>query len=369
MPSATVAVPKAQRWGVPWGNAFTGRTFLHPAFDYLVIGGGLSLVLVVPLLYFGWNEARWLNSSMPLMYLLLNAAHFAASTVRLYTKKGSFEKLPFLTRGLPLVTIGVLLVGLAWPASAGYYINKLYLTWSPFHYAATAYGLALIYAYRSGCEVRPSDRRLLRWGSLLPFFFALGLQELGGVEGWLLTREFLLNHPQAGGALQQLTFLLAALSFAAPLLLYGRALFRGSKPFPLIVLLLLVSNGIWWVVFTSYTNAFNLATMFHGFQYLAIVSIFHVKERLSESGNTRGGLYHAAKFYLICLGLAVVLFQFWPYGFVLLGFGKTQSILLVIAIINIHHFIVDAYIWKLKSDSTNYSHIAGSAGKSARLRK
>jgi hypothetical protein len=306
---------------------------------------------------FGWNSTEHLNRSLPMLYLLFNSAHFAASTVRLYTKRGSFEKLPFLTMGFPLVTVAVLVAALFFPGSLGYYINKVYLTWSPFHYAATAYGLALIYSYRSGCEVRPADKRLLRWSSLLPFFYALGLQELNGVEGWILTPEVLASNTQMQWLLMRLVRLLALLSFILPTYFLARPLLKRRRPWPLIVPLLLVSNGIWWIVFTGYTNAFNMATIFHGVQYLAIVAIFHVKERLREPGNQRGVLYHTIRFYLICLLLAVALFQFWPYAFVLAGFGKTESALLVIAVINIHHFIVDAYIWKLKSDP-NYRNIA-----------
>ena len=37
----------------------------------------------------------------------------------------------------------------------------------------------------------------------------------------------------------------------------------------------------------------------------------------------------------------------------LAGFGPAESVLLVVAVINIHHFIVDAYIWKLTPGGTN----------------
>ena len=118
---------------------------------------------------------------------------------------------------------------------------------------------------------------------------------------------------------------------------------------PLISLLVIVSNAAWWLVLL-YLDAFGWATVFHGLQYLAIVTIFHVRERLREPGNPRGWLYHTATFYLASVALAYFLFQAWPYAFVLLGFGPVESVLLVVATINIHHFIVDAYIWRLRKD-------------------
>jgi len=94
-------------------------------------------------------------------------------------------------------------------------------------------------------------------------------------------------------------------------------------------------------------SAFFWATIFHGLQYLVIVAIFHVKDQSDLPNNERGALYHAAHFYLFSLALGYGLFYCWPYAFVLVGFGLAESVLLVAAAINIHHFIVDAHIWRM----------------------
>jgi hypothetical protein len=57
------------------------------------------------------------------------------------------------------------------------------------------------------------------------------------------------------------------------------------------------------------------------------------------------------------VGLAWALFSVWPYAYVLLGFGLAESVLLTVATINVHRFIVDAYIWRLRGDS-NYQVVA-----------
>jgi hypothetical protein len=44
--------------------------------------------------------------------------------------------------------------------------------------------------------------------------------------------------------------------------------------------------------------------------------------------------------------LGYALFYCWPYAFRMVGFGQAESMLLVIATINVHHFIVDRYIWR-----------------------
>ena len=37
----------------------------------------------------------------------------------------------------------------------------------------------------------------------------------------------------------------------------------------------------------------------------------------------------------------------------LMGFGRVEAGFMVIAVINIHHFIVDAFIWRVRRDDRN----------------
>jgi hypothetical protein len=74
----------------------------------------------------------------------------------------------------------------------GPHLQSLYLTWSPYHYAAQAYGLAVVYAYRSGCSLLPGDKRLLFWASMMPFFFAFVNDQGSGLH-WILPASVLAN--------------------------------------------------------------------------------------------------------------------------------------------------------------------------------
>jgi hypothetical protein len=57
------------------------------------------------------------------------------------------------------------------------------------------------------------------------------------------------------------------------------------------------------------------------------------------------------------------LFYCLPWGFYMAGFGLTESILLCVVAINLHHFIVDAYIWRLKKGDRNRAIVeAGQPG-------
>ncbi len=340
----------AGRHGRELKAALTGRTFGPPLFDYLVIGGGLSLIVTALVRLHPAGGGLVAVEALPTFLLLSNAAHFAASTVRLYTKPGSYQALPFLTLGLPLSALVALSLCIALADRIGPHLQALYLTWSPYHYAAQAYGLAVLYAMRSGCRLTRLDQRLLWWVAMLPFFY--NAVSAGGVGLHWLLPESALDGPAARAALGATRTALLVLALATPPLLFAR-IWRGpAGPPPLISLLAVVTNGVWFFVLPP-LEAFVYATIFHGLQYLAIVIIFHVKDQLAREGNRHGPVHHALRFYGTCLLLGYALFNCLPLAYVLAGFGRIESVMLVVAAINIHHFIVDAFIWKLGRDAGN----------------
>jgi len=334
-----------------------GRTFVHPVFDYLLIGGGLSL-LVIPLVYAYAGDSSLVSFELlPWFILFSNSAHFAASTVRLYSKPGAREALPFLTMALPLLTIAVLSFCLLFADQTGPLLQAIYLSWSPFHYAAQAYGLAVMYCYRSGCQLSPTHKGILWWIAILPFLRVLLQSSDKHFLWWFMPHATAVAVSPWSLPLQLLAAALGVLAIVLPLALYLSVWRSQAGAMPLISLLVVVTNGIWFAVFTHY-DGFIWATVFHGLQYLCIATIFHVKEQLGRADNSRGTLYHVLWFYGASLLLGYGLFNIWPQAYILLGFGPAESVLLVIAVVNIHHFIVDAYVWKLKPGDSNRRVVA-----------
>ena len=43
----------------------------------------------------------------------------------------------------------------------------------------------------------------------------------------------------------------------------------------------------------------------------------------------------------------------YPYAYVFAGFTPAASVMYTVAMINIHHFIVDGFIWRLKKSDNN----------------
>lgn len=338
---------------------FIGKMFVNPLFDYLFIGGVLSL-FAIPYVEDAAREDEIISVVLlPMVMLMSNSAHFAASTVRLYTKEGAYQDFPKLTMLLPLVTIAVLTFAIMYPAQIGSNLQALYLTWSPFHYARQGYGLSVMYSYRAGCVLDKRMKRLLLFSALLPFFLVVCTKENSGLL-WVVPLQKLEAFPPLYVGVWALSKTLPFLSFLCPcalfLLLWRRP---PGEPMPLISLLCVVTNAAWWVIF-DYQSAFIWATVFHGLQYLSIMLIFHVRDQQRKGTSRIGPVYQGILFYASCVTLGYLLFQCWPYFFVWAGFGIAESMLLVVAVINIHHFIVDGYIWKIRKDP-NYEIVVSSA--------
>ncbi len=341
----------------PLRPALLGRTFLHPLFDYLVIGGGLSLVAVAIVLSLPAEERGVMPQQLVYAILISNSAHFASSTVRLYTKPNAQRDLPFATLGLPLILFATLGLAMAYPGALGPHVNALYLTWSPYHYAAQAYGLAVMYAYRSGCQLSLVDKRWLRGASLVPFVFAF----FGGRQtglGWFVPHDVLRGEGiQQGIAIVQA--LCVALGFVAIAAVVFRQWRRDGVGLPVISILTMVANAVWFLVLPG--DAFFWATIFHGLQYLAIVTIFHVKDHTKPKDVKAQKATQALRFYALSLGLGFALFHLVPQGFEVAGVGAVEAMLLTVAAINIHHFIVDGFIWKFKKGGGNRRIVDGAA--------
>lgn len=184
----------------------------------------------------------------------------------------------------------------------------------------------------------------------------MGVAGLSGAGlQWLLPAAIVQSDPyQAFDA--AISNPLRYLAMAAPLVLYTKLWLSPSDPArrrpPVMMVCLLLSNAVWWCLLPAY-EAFIWATFFHGIQYLTIVAIFHVHDQRALPTNRHGALFHTASFYVMCLVLAYGLFDCLPQAFVFAGFDLTASLMLIAAAVNLHHFIVDGFIWKLRRGDPN----------------
>jgi hypothetical protein len=343
--SALAPVPPA----APGGWLVLGKPFVSRAVDYAFVGGVFGVALGLAAYGSGFRfdaERFWL------VVLLSSYAHFAASSVRLYSKPGAIARWPFVTLGLPVVTLAATSGLLLLDRTYWLRIEGFYLTWSTYHYAAQTFGLTVMYAYRSGCNLAEADRRLLRAACLLPFVYGI----LGPRSGlsMLVPHELYPTAPLAivRRVLYPLLMLSPALAFLRIRRAHGRTL-------PLISLVTMYANAIFWTFFLD-RDAFAWAAIAHALQYLVIVTVFHVKDAMSAPGNAHGRLYHVIGFYGLSIMVAYALFELWPkaYGVISINLDRPSTGRRIAWIINIHHFLVDGYIWRLRDDK-NLTHVVG----------
>ena len=332
-----------------------GRVFFHPVVDLLFICGGFSLPFLL-VMQSDMMAIELRGASMVALLVVFNYAHFASSTVRLYTKPGAAATHRFLAYGFPLVALAVTLLAIGFPERIGRHFTALVLTWSPYHYAAQAYGLALMYTYRSGTSLSPVEKRCLFWICMLPFIRALiniddtSMAEMMGVRGvfWVLPESLLTDGSVLGDGLRWLVAGMTPLVYILPVVYacFGRA------RVPLVALVLVLVNG-WWLTAFSLFDAVVWATVAHSVQYLFIVSYAHSKDTAVKRGGQieRRPMLH---FYLLSVATGPVLFIALPtlVGAAGLALGQqwdpVHIYLIVVAALNLHHFIVDGYIWRSK---------------------
>ena len=351
------AQPTRSRWGrtEPFWLPTLGRTFFHPIVDLLFVCGAFSL----PFLLLGrLNVLPELGAAgMVAVLIVFNYSHFASSTVRLYTKPGAASNHRFLAYGFPLIALMVTLLAVGFPEQIGRHLAALALTWSPYHYAAQGYGLALMYSYRSGMTFSPAEKRWLFWICMLPFLRALvniddtSIAEMMGVRGalWLLPESVISDGGIVAAGLRKITAGLTPLVFVLPV---AYACFGRSR-LPLVALVLVLVNALWLTAFSLF-DAIVWATVAHSVQYLFIVTYTHARETAAE----RGPRHHLLRFYGLSLLTGAGLFFALPAVISRSGhaFGQQwdplHCYLMVAAAINVHHFIVDGYIWRSKPAPT-----------------
>jgi hypothetical protein len=317
-----------------------------------LIGGALSLVVGAAVIL---HPQKFDQAAMWWVTLVANGAHFAASTVRLYVRPGAVKRWPLLTIVVPLLMIAVttLFAG-PWFDRADYWF-AIYSVWSPFHYAAQAFGLSMMYTSRAQTKLTLGQRRWIRAACFVPFVW-FNLNPVSGL--WFLLGEHVQTAVRPHAALVYES--LRPLVVAVPLLIFVWLRFGLRARVPFIAFLIVASNAIWWTLFDFY-SAFVWATIFHSLQYLVVVEIFHVRAMVSRPGNRWPGYVHGALFYVTSFVLAFLLFAIWPQLYIAMGWSGTNAYAVIVATINVHHFIVDGFIWKLRSDPGNRAVVESGA--------
>ncbi|MGC2260329.1 MAG: tetratricopeptide repeat protein, partial [Candidatus Sulfotelmatobacter sp.] len=231
------------------------------------------------------------------------------------------------------------------------WIFTIYLTWSPWHYSGQNYGLFMMFARRAGAKPSDTTRRAL-YGAFIVSYLILFLGFHTGASSDPLFIS--IGIPVAVSRWEQL---LLAIAFVA---LAGFGLSRLARDTGwrklLPSLTLFSSQFLWfllpagislmkgWEVPQSRYSTGVLAVM-HSAQYLWITSYYARREAAGEKGRN----WHAWAYFGVLLAGGIALFVPGPWlASRLFHHDFTTSFLIFTALVNIHHFILDGAIWKLR---------------------
>jgi tetratricopeptide (TPR) repeat protein len=337
--------------GSPW--------IYRPWIDLLVGCGGWS----APLLLTAWiaaSRAREWAFAFYFLALIFNYPHFMATIYRAYRTREEFQKYRIFT-----LHITALLALTAILAHADFrlvpWVFTLYINWSPWHYSGQNFGLLMMFARRGRTSVTQSERRLLHWAFIASYVMLLvsfhtGVSNDPFVLSLNLPATISIPARVAGGVLY--------VFFSAWVI--AAWVKRGGWKGMAAPLTLLVTQALWFVLPTAlglvagaaipqtrYSS--GILAVLHSAQYLWITSYYARREaRAAGNSSWRMSTYFVT---LIAGGIALFIPGPWLVSYAF-HYDFAVSFLIFTALVNIHHFILDGAIWKLR-DSRIASVLVG----------
>ncbi len=335
-------------------NTQSAPWIYNPALDLIVGCGAWSAPLLLLSYYSVASSARTWSVVFYVLALFFNYPHYMATIYRAYHRSEDFEKYRIFTvhtTGLILLT---LLLSHFWLRLLPW-IFTIYLTWSPWHYSGQNYGLFMMFARRAGADPDKRTRRAL-YGAFVASYLILFL---GFHTGPSTDSLFLsLGIPAVISRWEQLILGVAFVGFSV-FGLSQLARFTGWRK--LIPSLTLFSSQFLWFLLPAAISLFKgleipqnryssgvLAVM-HSAQYLWITSYYARREASGEAVvKTERNWRPFAYFGVLVVG-GIALFVPGPWvASRAFHYDFTASFLIFTALINIHHFILDGAIWKLR---------------------
>jgi tetratricopeptide (TPR) repeat protein len=342
------------------------RWLFGPGPDLLLgCGGAYALVFAALALAPGALQAAFPFWVLPLLILVTGIPHYGATLLRVYDRREERAAYRVFAVWATLAVYAWFAFGV-YDVAVGSWLVTLYLTWSPWHYTGQNYGLAVMFLRRRGVDVAPEDKRLLYASFVLSYataflgshaavatatyapvtlagssyrFLRLGIPETAyavllplAVAGQLACLALAVRRLRRAGPWRDLGPALAlaglqALWFSIPVVARATGLLAGLGPFDPE----LAAYAFLWIAIG------------HSVQYLWVTTYYATAVNRAEPKPR----------YLLRTWLAggaiwgIPLLVFAPDVLGVRAFDAGLG-LLVAAAVNIHHFILDGAIWKLR---------------------
>lgn len=307
-----------------------------------------------------------------ILILMFSGAHYGGTLLRVFEHADQRRTYRIFTLHATVLMILVLL-GALYSPTAGSLLITIYLTWSPWHYTGQNYGIAVMFLRRRGVEISPAAKNWLYASFVLSYLSVfVNFHFEGGIGqsdplGYSADASsgFQFVSLALPGAIRTVLLSIVGLAY---LVAIGMSLFLLVRASNLKAVapagMVMLTQSAWFAIphLTNFAaidthipaltlkGAGNFEAYFvwaafgHAIQYLWITA-YYAKKDPRWSGMP---IYFVKAFVF---GNAI-----WAAPLILMGpdtLGRPDYdgglALCVAAAVNIHHFIVDGAIWKLRN--------------------
>jgi tetratricopeptide (TPR) repeat protein len=346
--SSIATTPPQQEASAP----FSARSpWIYKKWIDLTVGcGAWSAPLLLLAFYATSTYSRAWTVAFYFLALLFNYPHFMATVYRAYHTHTEFEKYRIFTVHIALLLALAGVLAHAWFPLLPW-IFTLYICWSPWHYTGQNFGLLMLFARRSGLAPSSTERNAIHL-SFIASFLLLMLSFHTGPSGdpLILSLGLPAKFTLPARAVLAL-FFIAATGWALTSMARRSSLRAILAPFTLAV-----TQFLWFLLpalielfsghevpQTRYSS--GILAVLHSTQYLWITSYYQAREARA-AGDTHFKFWR----YMVTLiagGIALFIPGPWIVSRVF-RVDFAASFLTFTALVNIHHFILDGALWKLR---------------------
>jgi len=357
MASASNASPAAA--SSPW--------LFGPVWD-LILGCGGFYFLIVAASSFAGAQIRALEpeSFFPLLVILFLSPHYGATILRVYEKRKDRKAYAIFAVYITLALAALFAVGLysVWVASL---LVTVYLTWNPWHYAGQNYGLSVMFLRRAGVPIDGWLKQTIYASFVLSIVFTFivmhGLNF--GANYGVSTASDDVVHFMSLDLPRSFTGVVlpfVGLAYVGTLVAAWVGLSRRARIASLLPVAGLMAMQASWFSVPMALHFYNLRTGLEPLDadfrthYFAWIAASHAIQYLwvttyyaRQSPDWRGfGTYWLK---ILAVGQAVASVPLIVFGPGALGTMSYEGglFVLVLAVMNLHHFMLDGAIWKLRS--------------------
>jgi tetratricopeptide (TPR) repeat protein len=328
----------------------SGLWIYKPWLDLLVGCGAWSAPLLLLTAYVATSRTAAWSFAFYLLALVFNYPHFMATVYRAYHSYDEFTKYRFFTVHVAvLLALAGLIAHLWYPLLP--WIFTLYICWSPWHYTGQNFGILMMFTRRAGLSPTDGERHALHL-SFIASYLLLLFSFHTGPSGDPLILSLNLPAPFTLPVRAMLAFFFVAASAWALFSLSRRGSWKSLLPSATLV----VTQFLWFLLpaliellggkgvpQTRYSS--GILAILHSAQYLWITSYYQGKEARA-AGNSSWS-FPRYLLVLVAGGIALFIPGPWIVSRVFHADFAT-SFLTFTALVNLHHFILDGAIWKLR---------------------